>query len=430
MLRSNLWKMTVFALAVTPFLLTSPARGETWTQFRGSDYGRTAETNIAESWDSSIVRWKTELPGRGASSPAIFGDRIYLTAYTGYGIETENPGDETKLERHLLCINAADGKIIWQQSIPAKSEKNEFTPWAVALHGFASSTPAVDDTGVYVFLGAAGVLAFNHDGVQLWKTNCGTGTHVFGAGSSPVLYKQFVLVNASVECGDLIALNKSDGSEAWRQSGIAESWNTPAVYQGANGSHEVAVTIKGKILAFSPDTGEPLWSCDGIPDYICPSIVVHDGVLFASGGRASHTVAIRSGGSGDITDTHRLWDIGKGSNVSSAVYHDGHLYWAQEKNGIVYCADAQTGKVLYDVRLKPTSGLIYASPLLANGNLYYVSRENGIYVVAAKPEFQLLAHTQLDDDNSLFNASPVPVEGGGVLLRSDRYLYRLDGPKP
>ncbi len=429
MLRSTLRKLTMLGVAVTPFLFTPTTHGETWTQFRGSDYGKTSETNIAETWDSSAVLWKTSLPGRGASSPALFGDHIYLTSYTGYGIDATSPGNEAELERHLLCLNAADGKIIWQKTVPATSQKNPFTPWAVALHGFASSTPAVDDTGVYVFFGATGVLAFSHDGDKLWETNVGTGTHMFGAGSSPVLYKQYVLVNASVECGDLIALNKSDGSEAWRQSGIAESWNTPAVYQGANGSNEVAVTIKGKILAFHPDTGDPLWSCDGIPDYICPSIVVQDGILFASGGRASHTVAIRSGGAGDVTETHRLWDIGKGSNVSSAVCQDGYLYWAQEKNGIVYCADAQTGKVLYEERLKPTAGLIYASPLLANGKLYYVSRENGIYVLPAKPEFELLAHTQIEDDDSLFNASPVPVQEGGVLLRSDKYLYRLRGTK-
>ena len=425
MLSSMMCRLLIVGIAVASPQLTLTSRGETWTQFRGSDFGRTSQTNVIETWDSKAILWKTPLPGRGASSPVLFGDRIYLTAYTGYGINAENPGEESRLECHLLCISAADGAIIWKKSTPAASPKNPFTTWAVALHGFASSTPAVDETGVYVFFGATGVLAYSHDGELLWQTSCGTKTHMFGAGSSPVLYKQLVLVNASVESGDLIALDKSDGKIVWRQGGIAESWNTPAVYAGAGGSDEVAVTIKGKILAFNPLTGRPLWNCAGIPDYICPSIVVHDGIVFASGGRASHTVAVRSGGSGDVTDTHRLWDINKGSNVSSAVYHDGHLYWAQEQNGIVYCADAQTGELKYEKRLRPSAGLIYASPLLADGRLYYVSREKGIFVLPAKPEFELLEHTQLSGDDSLFNASPVPIRDGGILLRSDKYLYRL-----
>jgi outer membrane protein assembly factor BamB len=419
-------RQPVQVLVCFGFLMaTSIADSEEWTQFRGSDYGRTAEANVAEQWDSGNVAWKTPLPGRGASSPVVFGKRIYLTAFTGYGIDKEAPGSQSDLKRHLLCVNLVDGSILWQQKVPAPSEKNSFTTWAVALHGFASSTPAVDKTGVYVFFGATGVLKFNHEGEELWRTNCGTGTHAFGAGNSPVLYKNLVIVNASVESGDLIALTKSDGSEVWRQSEIKESWNTPAIYKGLNGTNELAVTIKGNILAFAPDTGEPLWNCDGIDDYICPSIIVQDGTLYAIGGRRGTAIAIRSGGSGDVSESRKLWEIAKGSNVSSPVYHDGHLYWAKETNGILYCANAATGEVLYEKRLNPSPGLIYASPLLADGRLYYVSRENGIYVVAAKPEFELLAHTQLEGDDSLFNASPVPHSDGAVLLRSDKYLYRI-----
>ena len=407
----------------------SIAGSEEWTQFRGSDYGRTSVADVAVRWDSENVTWKTPLPGRGASSPVVFGDRVYLTAFTGYGIDKEAPGNPSELKRHLLCVNAADGRIVWQKTVPAPSEKNQFTTWAVALHGFASSTPAVDKTGIYVFFGATGVLAFNHEGEEQWRTNCGTDTHVFGAGNSPVLYKNLVLINASVESDDLIGLAKSDGSEVWRRSEIKESWNTPAIYKGLNGTDELAVTVKSNILAFAPETGEPLWSCDGIDGYICPSIVVQDGTLYALGGRGGVTVAVRSGGRGDVSESHKLWEITKGSNVSSPVCHDGHLYWAKESKGILYCANAATGQVLYEERLDPSPGLIYASPLLADGRLYYVSRENGIYVVAAKPEYELLAHTQLEGDDSLFNASPVPLSDGAVLLRSDNYHYRIKPAK-
>ena len=255
-------------------------QGEELTQFRGSDYGRTSETNVAERWDSDAVAWKTPLPGRGASSPVVFDNRIYVTAYTGYGIDKEAPGDPADLVRHLLCIEADHGRIVWQKAVPAQSDKNEFTTWGVAMHGYASSTPAIDKTGIYVFFGETGVLAFNHAGEQLWQTNCGAGTHAFGAGNSPILYKNLVIANASVESGDMIALKKSDGSEVWRQSGIKEAWNTPVIYRALNGANELAVTISGKILAFDPDTGKPLWSCDGIEGYICPHITVRDGIVW------------------------------------------------------------------------------------------------------------------------------------------------------
>lgn len=413
-------------LGIVLLAASALAYGEDWTQFRGSDYGRTDETNVAAQWNSENVAWKTLLPGRGASSPVVFDGRIYLTAYTGYGLDKESPGNEQDLERMLLCISPTDGEILWQKTVPTTSDKNPYTVWAVYLHGFASSTLAVDKTGIYAFFGATGLIAYDFEGNERWRTNCGTGTHSFGAGTSPVLYKDLVIVNASVESGDLIALKKSDGSEVWRQGGIDQAWNTPVIYKSLGGSDELALTIKGQILAFDPATGKQLWSCDGIDDYICPSIIVQDGILYAIGGRSSRTIAIRSGGSGDVTETHRLWDIGKGSNVSSPVYHDGHLYWASEKRGILYCADAETGELLYEERLDPSPGLIYASPLLAAGRLYYISRENGIYVVPARPQFELMSHTTMDGDDSIFNASPVPLPGGAVLVRSDKYLYRIN----
>jgi outer membrane protein assembly factor BamB len=353
-----------------------------------------------------------------------FGDHIYLTAYTGYGLTADNPGNPADLVRHVYCISLKDGKVLWTKALPAPDEKNEFNTWAVALHGFASSTPVVDKTGVYIFFGAGGVYAFSHEGEQRWQVSVGTGSHVFGTGNSPVLYDDMVIVNASVECGDLIALRKADGSEVWRQKGMVQSWSTPAIYKSAAGKNELALTIQDKVLAFDPANGEPLWNCAGIADYICPSIVVHDGVLFASGARASQMLAIRSGGTGDVTDSHKLWSVAKGSNVSSPVYRDGYLYWAKE-SGILYCAKADTGEIAYEERLTPDPGLIYASPLLADGKIYYVSREKGTFVVPAKPEFKILAHNTLDGDDSIFNASPVPVGKGELLLRSDKFLYRV-----
>ncbi len=427
MVRSSLFRVVAWLIVSIVAGGGVPVFAADWTQFRGPAFGTTSETGLPTSWTADNIVWKTPLVGRGASSPVTFGDRIYLTAYSGYGLSADDPGNPADLMRHVFCISLQDGKVLWTKELPAPDEKNEFNNWAVALHGFASSTPVVDKTGVYIFFGAAGVVAFTHEGAFQWETSLGTGTHVFGTGNSPLLHDDLVIVNASVECGDLVALRKKDGSEAWRQSGMVQSWSTPVLYKSESGKTELAVTIQDKVLAFDPTTGQPLWNCAGIADYICPSIVAHEGVLFASGARASQMLAIRSGGTGDATESHKLWGVAKGSNVSSPVYNDGYLYWAKEKSGIMYCAKADTGEIVYEERLSPDPGLIYASPLLADGKIYYVSRENGVFVLPAKPEFKVLAHNKLEGDDSIFNASPVPVGKGQFLLRSDRFLYRIGG---
>jgi hypothetical protein len=152
-----------------------------------------------------------------------------------------------------------------------------------------------------------------------------------------------------------------------------------------------------------------------------PSAVAADGIVYVLGGRSgTAALAVRAGGRGDVTATHRLWTSKKGSNVTSPVYRDGYLYWMHEKLGIAYCARATSGELMYEQRLN-RGGQVYASALLADGRLYYLNRSGRTFVVDAKPSFELLATNDLRD-GGLFNASPV-VMGDHLLLRSDKFLY-------
>jgi len=151
-----------------------------------------------------------------------------------------------------------------------------------------------------------------------------------------------------------------------------------------------------------------------------PGLVTHDEVVYCIGGRSGGALAVRAGGRGDVTQTHRLWTGKKGSNVSSPIHHAGHLYWMHDNLGIAYCADAKTGEIVYEERVAG-AGQVYASPVLADGKLYYVSRYDRVFVLAAKPQFDLLATNDLKDA-STFDASPA-VSNGQLLLRSDRFLY-------
>jgi outer membrane protein assembly factor BamB len=183
---------------------------------------------------------------------------------------------------------------------------------------------------------------------------------------------------------------------------------------------ELVVSISDHVVSFNPDTGAELWRAEGVHRYVCPSVIYHDDVVFAIGG--GHTsLAVRTGGSGDVTASHGVWRLNKGSNVSSPVYYEGHLYWTRD-GSTACCQNPATGEMVYEERLEPGSGTIWSSPVLADGKLYYVSQHNGTYVVAAQPKFELLAHNVFADDDSRTNASPA-VSDGQLLLRTDRKLY-------
>ncbi|PHS01744.1 MAG: serine/threonine protein kinase [Blastopirellula sp.] len=411
-------------LLATSSLLISPVSAEDWTLFRGpSSYGASAATDLPTQWDGKKnILWKTELPGPGASSPVVLGDHIYVTSFSGYGMNEDEPGEKKELKRHLICVDRTTGKVIWDKSIDADPEIEEknFSGF-VALHGYASSTPAVDKSGVYVFFGTGGAAAFGHDGKLKWNVPCGTKTHGFGTANSPVIYKNTVIINASVESGAIIGLSKKNGEELWRWEGVEKSWNTPILVQ-ANGKDELVFNTKKTVRALAPSNGEELWTCEAMDDYICPSVIHHNGIVYAIGARKNATVAIRTGGRGDVTDTHIVWQNNKGSNVSSPAYFEGHLYWASEGKGIAYCADAETGDIVYEERMDPRPDRIYASPIVADGKVYYMSRTKGAFVVAAKPEYEMLSHNVIEDDSSVFNGSPAVVDGK-IYLRSNQALY-------
>jgi outer membrane protein assembly factor BamB len=418
----QLLRVTALA-AASVALITNAASAEDWPGFRGpGSQAPAVATQLPTAWDANTnIVWKTALPGPGASSPATFGDKIFLTCYSGYGVDSDDPGNMDDLKRHLVCLDRATGEILWDSPQPSTAPQKEYRGFP-ALHGYASGTPVVDEDGIYVFYGTTGAAAYDHSGKQLWLTNCGTGTHGFGTGTSPAVHDGLVFINASVESDALIALDKRNGREVWKQTGIPMSWSTPVLVTTAAGATEVVVSAKENVLAFDPATGQELWKCKAIGDYICPTPLVNGDVLYVIGGRKNTALAIRAGGRGDVTETHKLWEVGEGSNVSSPVYFDGHLYFTNESRAAAYCLNAATGETVYKERLEPKSGKLYASPIVAGGKLYYVSREDGTYVLAAKPAYEVLQHNQIEDDDSIFDASPVP-SGDHLLLRSDKFLY-------
>ncbi len=403
--------------ALTLFLFASAAVAQDWPAFRGPDGTGTSRDAVPLKWDATRnVVWKTDLPGAGTSTPIVVGNRVFVTCFSGYNVPGRPKGDQASLKLHVVALDRASGKTQWVRDVAPKLPEQDVIRDG---HGYASSTPAADATRVYTFFGKSGVVAFDHAGKELWRADVGSKLSDWGSGASVVLAGGKVVVNASVESETLFGLDPATGAVAWRLPNVKEAWNTPAVATHG-GRTELVMASFGKLFAVDPATGRELWhSATDIPWYMVPSPVVHDGVAYALGGRPGGGLAVKLGGSGNVTATHRIWTSKKGANVPSPVYHEGHLYWMHDNLGLAFCAEAKTGRVVYEERVGRGDG-VYGSPVLAGGRIYYPGRSGAVHVVAAKPAFELLASNSFGERGD-YLSSPA-VAAGRLYLRTNRYV--------
>jgi outer membrane protein assembly factor BamB len=456
----------VFGMCLATVTLSSSARPADWAGFRGPNgSGHCPEAGVALTWsDRENLKWKTELPGPGFSSPIAVAGKVFVTCYNGYGLDRENPGRMEDLKRHLLCVDRKTGDIIWTRDLPAEVPEDPYEGF-ITEHGYASHTPASDGERVYAFFGKSGVAAFDMEGNKRWQTSVGTasGRMRWGSAASPILHENLVIVNASDESQSLVALDKDNGSEVWRTSApnLASNWSTPILMDGQDGK-VLVIAVLEKVWGVDPATGKVIWQAEGFQNRgYSTSLVADDGVVYCAGamlGGASFALRTRSGAIEN--DSPFLWTGRSYDSIISPVYYDGHLYGTTNR-GIAYCLNAQTGQLAYQARLAsgeavaeedatsggrggrssagPRGGSSgrsssgrggrsgpgggeYASPVLADGKIYVVTRSGVTYVLAGKPEFQVLAKNQFAADTSEFCASPA-ISNGDMFIRSNKYLY-------
>ena len=439
MTRTRALSVSLFSLfaSVTTLLLTASLSADDWTAFRGSARtGHSSSETAPLTWsDDEHVKWKIDLPGPGSSSPIVLGNRVFVTSYSGYGTSKTDIGKQEDLKRHLTCVDRGTGDVVWQKDIDPVLPEAKFTGFHVE-HGYATNTPATDGKRIYAFFGKPGVFAFDLLGKQLWQVGVGAESFSkkWGSATSLVLHENLVIVNASTESHSLRALDRATGKEVWRVDSkkLDLTFGTPRIVQV--GDHaELLIAVPGEVWGLDPATGKQIWFAESPVDgNASPDVVVGDGVVYAYGGypvRAS--IAIRLGGTGDVTDSHVVWSSKKiSSYVGTPLLHEGHLYWVTDK-GVAMCIAADSGDVVYQERLsKPTGGSFgnrpfYASPILAGDRYYSVSRNGGTLVVAAKPKFELLHVNVLAQDDSDFSGTPAIVDGQ-IFLRSYRSLYCIE----
>ena len=401
------------------------AGADDWPQFRGPDgSGRyDGEASLPVEWDAETnIAWTAELPGRGASSPAVFGDLVVVTAYTGYGLEP-NVGEAADLELHTLCFDRRTGERLWQATEPGGDAVPEPTPRRVD-HGFATPTAALSEDGVVVYFGTSGLFAYDWDGDRQWGHTYDGKTKGFGTATSPILHDGLVIQNRSIEGGPLEAYDRRTGELAWSVPDIDAAWSTPTILDTADGEPELVMNSKFVVRGIDPATGEVLWTCDGIDDYVVPVVVGEGGMAYCFGGRQNRCLAIRLGGRGDVTETHRLWMVPRGANVTSPVLHDGKLFCIHDK-GQWLVLDAADGSELARRRL-PYSGRVYPSVVYGDGRLYAQTRDAGLLVLKAQPDYEEIGVNRLEPE-TLWNAGPALVDGT-IYLRSDAKLYAVGDP--
>ncbi len=433
-------------------LILGPVQAADWPCFRGNNYGFADDKDVPAKVSKDNILWKVKLPGPGASSPITFGDKIFVTCYTGYGTKIskegmaggggfgktgpDTGGDQKKLRFVLQCRDRKNGDLVWQKEVKPKLPEKPFSGF-LREHGYTSSTPATDGERIYCFFGKTGVVAFDMDGKELWQTSVGTGTHMWGSATSPILYKDLVIVNAAIESDSLIALDKKTGDEVWRAKGMGVSWGSPILVQSKDGQQEVVVSVPGKVAAYDPDNkGSERWHCEGLGKaggkgggfgmgnpYTISTPVARDGIVYVTGsggGPVSGALAVKTGGKGDVSKSHVLWRLKKGTTTVSPVLSGEFLYWVA---GRATAVDTAKGNTIYNKSLYEGFSE-YVSAVATRERIYALTRFDGLFVLASGDTFQPVSHLEFPDDESIFNASPA-ISDGRLFFRSNENLYCL-----
>ncbi len=412
--------------------LSADANGEDWTAFRGTDGSATGRGNPPVRWSATEnMKWSCPLPGPGASSPIVLGDRIYLTCYSGYGVPGSDGGAISELKRHLVAVDRASGKIVWQTATAADSPEDSYSQM-LREHGYASHTPVTDGQRIYVFYGKTGVLAFDLDGRELWRRNVGKESSPmrWGSAASPVLVGDLVVVNAADESLSLRGLNHETGEEVWKAEGtnLESTYGAPAVAKISDDRTDLVVSGRQEAWGINPQTGKLRWYGEfGRSGAASPTPIIQGGKAYLFGGRGSSTIALSLEGKGDITG-NVLWKAQPGSYTATPVLADGRLYWLNDQR-VATCIDAETGKTVFQGRtsLERNVGKLYSSPVSAAGRIYQVTSRGGTIVFAAKPMFEELAVNRIETDDSDFLGTPA-LSGDEMFLRSNLALYCIAAP--
>ena len=426
------------ALALGSFAdVSSQAAGAEryWPQWRGPHFkGVSTTANPPVTWsETKNIAWKVPLPGRGNSTPGVWGDRLFVTSAVPAGVTGEAQhaprGGLPQRGMHRFVVLALDrktGKTLWERTAreqePHEASHFENGTWA-------SGSPITDGQRLFAYFESFGLYAYDLDGKRLWEKDFGDKRmrNEFGEGSTPVLHGDTLVVVWDHLNGQsfVTAIDARDGKELWRVARKEiDTWATPIVVE-ANGRPQVVVPAMERVRAYDLASGNVVWESDGLTMNTIPSPVFEDGILFLmSGFRGNDLKAIRvADAKGNIDGTGAiLWTMDRDTPyVPSPLLYDGILYFLKSNNGILTALDAKTGKPHYSQQRLDGVPNVFASPVAARGRVYLPGREGATAVIMSGPAFEVLATNMLDDS---VDASPALVDNM-MYLRGYKSLYAV-----
>ena len=419
-------------LVVLFFFVAGLIRAENWPGWRGpSGDGISAGKGIPTKWSSKEnIAWRIAVPGEGHSSPIVWGDKVFLTSSL-----TE------KNKRILLCIDRLSGQTVWQRDVVQSPPETVHR-----LNSRASGTPATDGKQVYVtFMRAEGdeviapnvgserlitpgkiiVAAYDLDGNEKWKTNVGDFLSAHGFNTCPVLFEDLVILNGDHDGNAyLVALDRQSGRQRWRtrRENKTRSYVTPIIRE-IDGITQMILSGSLCIASYDPRNGKRHWIIDGPTEQFVASMVYDGKYVFATGGYPErHTLAIRPGGKGNVTDTHIAWRTTRGAAYVPSPIISGRYLLMVADSGIASCFEARTGKRHWMERLP---GGHSPSPVSADGLVYFVSDRGVTTVIRPSETFAVIAKNELGEPVS---ASPA-ISQGQIFLRTHQHLYCIGSKK-
>jgi outer membrane protein assembly factor BamB len=393
--------------------------------------------------DTQNVRWKTEIPGRGSSSPVIWGDRIFVTTSVktgaapepkeaakpaakppaGKGMPFGQSGPQVEHAFKVLCLDRNTGRILWERTaitaVPHEGFHNQYG-------SFASNSPVTDGKNVYAFFGSRGMYCYDMEGNLVWKKDFGVKMRMrmaFGEGMAPVINDdRLILVFDHEDQSFMVMLDKSSGEQIWRvDRDEVTNWAAPLVID-YKGQKQIIVNGTTKVRCYDFESGELIWECGGLGSNPIPHPLIQgDLVLVMTGHQNPNLMAIRLGGKGDLTGTDAVvWSQTRGNSyTASPVLHDNKFY-AVTDNGMVSCYNARTGEPYYHQIRLPKAYSFKSSPVGANGKLYLASENEDVIVLRMGEKYEVLATNTMTDQ--MFIATPA-IQDGEIYLRSQTTLF-------
>jgi outer membrane protein assembly factor BamB len=412
------------SLAISVLLLPLGMSAANWPGWRGADgLGICAERNLPDKWSATEnVRWKVALPEPGNSTPIVWGERVFVAQAVGK-------------RRTIMCFDRANGALLWQHGPenPEAESTHETNP-------YCASSPVTDGERVIAWFGSAGVYCCDFTGKELWHRDLGKQEHDWGYGSSPLIHDDLCfLYFGPGKRAFLVALNKQTGKTVWQvndppvqdrprndgfrgqKNGYVGTFSSPILVKN-NNRVELVMSYPQLLCAYEPVTGKELWRCDGLNELVYASPLAGSGVVVGMGGFLGTAIAVKNGGKGDVTATHRLWREERTKNrLGSGVIKDDHVYILNTE-GIAECIELRSGKTIWEERVqaKGPKSSSWSSMVLVGDRIYVLNQSGDTVMLGASPKYEALGVNSIG--NELTNTSHA-ISDGEIFLRTHKHLW-------